>query len=71
MYNWSIPSALKAWLDRLLLQPNVWQTEKVAAGRPAVNPDGERRSYGPGRLARGLVADSSSRRPAPDLTPPG
>jgi len=32
----SIPSALKAWLDRLLLQPNVWQTEKVAAGRPAV-----------------------------------
>jgi len=48
MYNWSIPSALKAWLDRLLLQPNVWQTEKVAAGRPAVILMAKGGAYGPG-----------------------
>jgi FMN-dependent NADH-azoreductase len=53
LYNYSIPSTVKAWIDRLLLDQGVWRTAKPAAGRPATVLMAKGGGYGPGSPREG------------------
>jgi FMN-dependent NADH-azoreductase len=53
MYNYSIPSTVKAWIDRLLLDQGVWRTAKPAAGRAATVLMAKGGGYAPGSPREG------------------
>lgn len=53
LYNYSIPSTVKAWIDRLLLDQDVWRTAKPAAGRPATVLMAKGGGYGAGSPREG------------------
>lgn len=53
LYNYSIPSTVKAWIDRLLLDQGIWRTARPAQGRPATVLTAKGGGYGPGSPREG------------------
>lgn len=53
LYNYSIPSTMKTWIDRLLLDKGLWRTAQPAAGRPATVLMAKGGGYGPGSPREG------------------
>lgn len=53
LYNYTIPSTVKAWIDRLLLDQHIWRTAKPAAGRPATVLMAKGGGYGAGSPREG------------------
>jgi FMN-dependent NADH-azoreductase len=48
LYNWSVPSRLQSWIDRLLANHTLWNGGQPLAGRPAVVVTAKGGAYGPG-----------------------
>jgi FMN-dependent NADH-azoreductase len=53
MYNWSIPAAVKTWLDRLLVSGKLYGEVAPLSGRPAVLITSRGGAYGPGTPKEG------------------
>ena len=53
IYNWSIPSTLKAWVDHLMLDSRLRGGNQPLAGRPAVLVMAKDGAYGPGTPKEG------------------
>ena len=53
LYNWGIPSSLKAWVDHVMLDRGLAGEEPALAGRPAVLVMAKGGAYGPGTPREG------------------
>jgi FMN-dependent NADH-azoreductase len=53
LYNWSIPAAVKTWLDHVLLSPGIRQETAPLGDRPAVLIASRGGAYGPGTPKEG------------------
>ncbi|HEX3815963.1 MAG TPA: NAD(P)H-dependent oxidoreductase [Mycobacteriales bacterium] len=53
LYNWTIPSRLQSWVDRLLANHGLWNGGQPLAGRPAVVITAKGGTYGPGTPREG------------------
>jgi FMN-dependent NADH-azoreductase len=47
MYNWSVPAALKSWIDHVISDPRVAADRLLFAGRPVVIVSARGGAYGP------------------------
>lgn len=53
MYNWAIPSTLKAWLDQVIMMGRTTGSDSVFAGTPIVVVASRGGAYGPGTPQEG------------------